>query len=103
MRILDLALYPAARLLRPLGLRARLALLAGLMLALGEAASGSPCHAATRFDLCLSRGEIANLLGLTIETVSRTLTRLEKDKVIRRTGPRGIELSDPPRLHALAD
>jgi methyl-accepting chemotaxis protein len=38
MRILDLALYPAARLLRPLGLRARLALLAGLMLALGPAA-----------------------------------------------------------------
>lgn len=38
MRILDLAFFPAAWLLRPLGLRARLALLAGLVLAPGPLA-----------------------------------------------------------------
>lgn len=66
--------------------------------ALAEAASTSPCHPATAFDLPLSRGELANLLGLTIETVSRSLTRLERDGAIRRTGKRGIELLDPALL-----
>ena len=37
----------------------------------------------TAFDLPLSRAEIADFLGLTIETVSRQLTRLRKEGVIR--------------------
>ena len=76
---------------------------AGLLLGLAEAASDSSCHATREFDLPLTRGEIAGMLGLTIETVSRALTRFERDGVIRRKGARGIELVDPARLGAIAE
>lgn len=69
-----------------------------LILSLARAASHSPCHPAHHFDLPLTRGEMANLLGLTIETVSRTLTTLEKRGALKRHGARGIELIDPARL-----
>ena len=71
-----------------------------LLLGMAEAASDSPCHAARQFDLPLSRGEMAGMLGMTIETVSRTITRMERDGVLRRKGARGIELLDPARLGA---
>jgi CRP/FNR family transcriptional regulator len=71
---------------------------AGFLLSLGQAASDSSCHAAREFELPLTRGEIAGMLGLTIETVSRALTRLERDGLIKRKGARGIELVDPARL-----
>ncbi len=69
-----------------------------LILAMAQAASDSPCHPAAQFELPLSRGEMANMLGLTIETVSRQLSRLEKSGIIRREGARGIALLDPARL-----
>ncbi|MFN2100203.1 Crp/Fnr family transcriptional regulator [Altererythrobacter sp. MF3-039] len=75
---------------------------ASLILALAQAASDSACHPAERFELPLSRGEIANLAGLTIETVSRRLTKLEKEGAIKREGARGIALTDPARLKAIA-
>ena len=71
---------------------------ASLVMGMADAASTSPCHPAHEFDLPLQRGEIANMLGLTIETVSRSLTRLEKSGAIRRKGSRGIELLDPAQL-----
>jgi CRP/FNR family transcriptional regulator len=75
---------------------------AGLLMAMADAASTSPCHPADRFDLPLTRGEIGGMLGLTIETVSRQLTRLERDGVITREGQRGIRLTDAARLEELA-
>ena len=72
--------------------------IAGFLIALGRAANDVECHPARRFDLVLSRGEIASLLGMTIETVSRQLTELERDGLITREGPRGILLVDPARL-----
>lgn len=75
---------------------------AGFLLAIAQAANDTECHPAAEFDLVLSRGEIASLLGLTIETVSRQLTRLEKDGVIERNGARGIRLTDAARLQGLA-
>lgn len=75
---------------------------AGFLLALGRAANDVECHPARTFDLVLSRGEIASLLGMTIETVSRQLTALEAQGLIRRVGPRGIELVDPAQLGNLA-
>lgn len=75
---------------------------AGFLLAMANAASDSPCHPAKAFDLPVTRGEIASLLGLTIETVSRQLTKLEKSEVIARDGARGIELLDAARLGTLA-
>lgn len=68
------------------------------LLAMAQAASDSPCHPAASFDLPLSRAEVAGLLGLTIETVSRQLTALERSGAIRRRGLRGIELVDAAQL-----
>ena len=76
---------------------------ANLLVALAKAASHSPCHAAERFDLPLTRGEMGQLLGLTIETVSRQLTRMEADGLIQKSGTRGILVKDPARLTALAE
>ncbi len=85
------------------GRRSAPAKVAGLLIGLAEAASDSSCHAAQVFDLPLTRGEIAGMLGLTIETVSRALTKFERDGVIRRKGARGIELVDPARLRSLSE
>lgn len=76
--------------------------LASLLHNFANAASESPCYPADYFELPLSRGEIANMLGLTIETVSRKLGELEATGIIRRKGKRGIELLDPARLLALS-
>lgn len=75
---------------------------AGLLLAFA-AAAGPGCHRAERFDLPLTRGEIAGLLGLTIETVSRQLSALEQAGLIERAGTRGIVLRDADALGALLD
>lgn len=82
--------------------RTAAAKLATLLLALARAASHSPCHAAGTFDLPLTRGEMAGVLGLTIETVSRQLGRFEKEGLIARSGARGLRLRDAARLEALA-
>lgn len=74
---------------------------AGLVMAMAQAASDSPCHPARHFELPLTRGEMANMLGLTIETVSRQLSKMEKNGAIRRNGARGIELIDPAPLQTL--
>ena len=76
---------------------------AGFLLAMADAASHSPCHPADAFDLPLTRGEMAGLLGLTIETVSRQLTALERDGAIVRDGARGIRMADAARLKEAAD
>jgi CRP/FNR family transcriptional regulator, anaerobic regulatory protein len=84
-----------------MGRRTAEARVAGLVLAFAKAASDSPCHPADTFVLPLSRGEMAGLLGLTIETVSRQLTRLEERGLIARQGARGLQLKDLPALEAL--
>lgn len=73
---------------------------AGMLLGFAQGASTSPCHPAECFELPLSRGEMASMLGLTIETVSRQLTALERNGAIGRKGKRGIELLDPALLAA---
>jgi len=55
----------------------------------------------TVVDLPMSRTDIADYLGLTIETVSRTLTQLERDHAISISGSRHIVLHD--RLFAIED
>ena len=76
---------------------------AHFLLAMGKSASHSPCHLADEFDLPLTRGEMGQVLGLTIETVSRQLTRLEKDGIIERAGTRGIRITDTARLEELGE
>ena len=53
------------------------------------------------FQLRMSREEIGNYLGLTIESISRLLSRLKKQGLIR-VAHREIELIDPIRLRAMA-
>ena len=96
-------LYETRELIGLMGRRSAAGKVAGLLLAFSRAASESPCHGAHGFDLPLSRGDMAGLLGLTIETVSRQLSRFERDGLIRRQGARGIELADPARLGGLVD
>lgn len=55
---------------------------------------------AVTFDLPLSRAEIADFLGLTIETVSRQFTRLRTEGVIRIEHSRHIILDDLRKLAA---
>jgi CRP/FNR family transcriptional regulator, anaerobic regulatory protein len=76
--------------------------IAGFLLTLARAAADAECDTANEFDLVLSRREIASLLGTTIETVSRQLTKLERQGAIKRRGPRRIELTNAPRLGKLA-
>ena len=46
----------------------------------------------------MSRRDIAESLGLTIETVSRQLTRLRNERVIETMGRSGIVLLEPSLL-----
>lgn len=55
------------------------------------------------FDLPLSRGQIADVLGLTIETVSRQLTRLKSAGVIRLKGARAMAVTDRDALEMRAE
>ena len=57
---------------------------------------------ARTLDLPFSRTEIADLLGMRTETVSRALSRLEAAGLIRRDGARAIELLDPEGLGRMA-
>lgn len=57
---------------------------------------------ATHIDLPLTRSDIADFLGLTIETVSRQVTRLKADGVIRLLSGREIVVPDLDALGARA-
>ena len=53
-------------------------------------------------ELPMSRQDIADYLGLTIETVSRTLSQLERDNVIELPSARQIRLRNLDKLEDLA-
>ena len=53
-----------------------------------------------KFDLPLSRADIADFLGLTIETVSRQMSKLKADGVISIVANRHIEVPKVSRLKA---
>lgn len=91
-------LFGARSLMAMVGRHSARERVAGFPMSMAEAASQSPCHPAAVFDLPLSRAEVAGLLGLTIETVSRQLSALERRGAIRRKGLRGIEILDTALL-----
>ncbi len=53
--------------------------------------------------LAMTRQDIADYLGLTIETVSRTLSQFERDRVITLPSTRHVLLEDRDALMALND
>jgi CRP/FNR family transcriptional regulator, anaerobic regulatory protein len=55
------------------------------------------------FEIPLRRSDIADFLGLTIETVSRQLTKLRQMNVIVLTDNRLVEVPDLMRLKAMAE
>ncbi len=58
-------------------------------------------YSANNFQLRMMREEIGNYLGLTIESISRLLTRFKKDGYLKVSN-REIEVLDPARLKSLA-
>lgn len=73
-----------------------------LMIARNIDPTAPPQKRDAAFDLPLSRAEIADFLGLTIETVSRQLTRLRTDGVILIENNRHVTVPDMGRLSARA-
>ena len=77
---------------------------AGFLLDMAARAGDAGCRASPggpiTFDLPLTRGQIADVLGITIETVSRQLTKMKDRGIIATPGPRAITISD---RSALAD
>lgn len=53
-------------------------------------------------DLPMGRGDIADYLGLTVETVSRTFTKLKTDGLIILPSPASVEIVDMEELEDLA-
>jgi CRP/FNR family transcriptional regulator, anaerobic regulatory protein len=84
-----------------LGKRQSASRVAALLLIFSRAASNFPCHEADAFDLPVTRGDMAQLLGLTIETVSRQLTALEAQGLIERRGLKGIAIVDRAGLQTM--
>lgn len=57
----------------------------------------------TEVVLPMTRSDIADYLGLTVETVSRSFTRLRHEGVIATDDPQHVRLLDRARLQALAE
>jgi CRP/FNR family transcriptional regulator len=53
-------------------------------------------------DLPMNRTDIADHLGLTIETVSRTFTHLRKSKLIDLADPKCVQVLDRAKLNGVA-
>ena len=63
---------------------------------------GEPLGQFTQFDLPMSRSDIADFLGLTTETVCRTLTQLRKSNIIALDRIYTVVVLKPDGLAALA-
>ena len=56
-----------------------------------------------RFELPMDRQQVSDILGLTIETVSRQFTRIRKEGIIDLPDRRTVVIKDRNRLKALAE
>lgn len=100
-RTLD-ALDESRRLIDLIGKRRAEARLAGFLLMMEQSMCERPGDEPGLLELPLTRGEIADLLGLTIETVSRQLGKLEGKGLVARHGARGVRIRDRQTLADLA-
>jgi CRP/FNR family transcriptional regulator len=70
----------------------------------GWAAGGRPCAPpVARLHLPMTRGDIADYLGLTIETVSRTLTRFRVEGLLAMPTSSEVEVLHPAALADIAE
>jgi CRP/FNR family transcriptional regulator len=80
--------------------------IATFLLDMSERLAQSDCEGAEgpldRFDLPFSRQQIGDVLGLTIETVSRQMTKLRRDGVIDLPTRRAVKILDRTELAAIA-
>jgi CRP/FNR family transcriptional regulator len=80
---------------------------AGFLLDMADRAEDSGCRASAdgpiTFDLPMTRGQIAAVLGITIETVSRQLTALKTAGLIALPTARAVTIRDRAGLAARAD
>lgn len=71
---------------------------ASFLLLLARRFARPPQQAGAEFDMPLKRADMADYLGLTVETVSRQMTRLKATGIIKIKGTRGIKLFSMARL-----
>ncbi|MGI9310186.1 MAG: Crp/Fnr family transcriptional regulator [bacterium] len=96
---LERAREDAAKLRRPQAA----ARVAALLRLFAERADDEREHGEREVELPLTRAETALLLGLTTETVSRCLSRMRRDGIIRPHSRHHMTIKSPPRLKALAE
>lgn len=75
---------------------------ASFLLSVTQKMNNLGCNGQTNFDLPLSRADIADYIGLTLETVSRQITKLKKDGVVGFEGTKHIVYVDREELEARA-
>jgi CRP/FNR family nitrogen fixation transcriptional regulator len=101
--IREAAFDSIARLQRRMFILARTSALervSGFLLEIADRSRGAPAH--TVF-LPMSRYDIADYLGMAVETVSRALTELRARRVIALCGVRRVQICDRSALEDLAD
>ncbi len=80
---------------------------ASFLLEMSERLADSSCSVVggnlQLFALPFGRQQVADILGLTIETVSRQLTQLKKNDVIALPDHRNVQILDAGRLQDIAD
>ena len=81
--------------------------IATLLVELSDRLSLDDCSPTTlyldRFELPMDRQQISDILGLTIETVSRQFSRIRKEGIIELPDRRTVIIKDRNRLKALAE
>ena len=77
---------------------------ASFLLEMSERLSGQGCDGGTRgaFELPFGRQQIADILGLTIETTSRQLTKMRADGVLDLPSRREIVITDRAAMEMIA-
>lgn len=80
--------------------------LASFLLEISEKLGGSSCDAIGKplhaFELPFGRQQIADILGLTIETVSRQMTQFKKQQLIELPNRTHVRICDAAKLNDLA-
>lgn len=98
--LMELALKEMGRAQKHLlvvGKQCALEKLAVFLVDLADRQGGLDC-----IDIPMTRTDIGDYLGMTIETVSRNLSKLKSEGVVRLQSSRSIEIVKPERLYLLA-